>query len=264
MLRSEVLKALLINNLFVLGSLLALPAGFAWLLTFVNRQTKGNLVTRFGINSQVYLGWLGIIIHETSHLIMALIFRHGIQSVRLLKLPHLNREATDDTDLALGYVNHTWNQHSFYQTIGNLFIGVAPIFGCTASLLGLDYLLFPGLAHAILKIAAHPTQPTWQSSWQALTTGFGGWGALLILLGLTIFIVIGGFDLSPADYQNSALGLSSTVILLVVFTTIITLLDAHATVIVGAIVTFGLTMAIILSYALIISLIVMAVTRALR
>ncbi|MFC6182276.1 hypothetical protein [Lactiplantibacillus daowaiensis] len=258
------MKQLIINNVLVLGSLLGLPAGFAWLLTRVNRQTKGNLVSRFGLNSQVYLGCLGIIIHETSHLIMALIFRHGIQSVRLLKLPHLNRADGADDDLALGYVNHTWNQHSFYQTIGNLFIGVAPIFGCTASLLGLDYWLFPGLAHAIIKLAANPTAPAWQASWQVLQAGIGSWGQMGLLLILTILIVIGGFDLSPADYQNSALGLSSTLILLLVFTTVVTLLDQHATVILQAVITFGFTIAIILSYSLLISLIVMLITRVLR
>ncbi|MFD1421093.1 hypothetical protein [Lactiplantibacillus songbeiensis] len=258
------MKQLVINYALVLGNLLGLPAVFAWLLTVVNRQTKRNLVTKFGINSQVYLGCLGIIIHETSHLIMALIFRHGIQSVRLLKLPHVNRRHGGDDDLALGYVNHTWNQHSFYQTIGNLFIGVAPIFGCTASLLGLDYLLFPGLAHAILKLAAKPMRLAWTASWSVLTQQVGNWWQLLLLLLLTVLIVIGGFDLSPADYQNSALGLSSTIVVLVVFTTIITLLDAHATVILQAVTTFGLTMAIILSYSLVVSLLVMLITRFLR
>jgi len=257
------LKLLILNYALVLGSLLGIPAGFAWLLTLVNRQTKSNLVTKFGINSQVYLGCLGIVIHETSHLIMAVIFRHGIQSVRLLKLPHLNTRNGDD-DLALGYVNHTWNQHSVYQNIGNLFIGVAPIFGCTASLLGLDYLLFPGLAHAILKLAAHPTRLAWADSWQVLTQQVGSWWQLLLLLGLTILIVIGGFDLSPADYQNSALGLSSTIVLLVILTTIITLLDAQASVVLQAITTWGLTMAIILSYSLLVSLVVMLITRWLR
>ena len=69
------------NNGIVLLVIIGLPGLFAWLLTIINRQTKVNLVNHYGINSQVYCGFLGIIIHELSHLILALIFRHGIQSV---------------------------------------------------------------------------------------------------------------------------------------------------------------------------------------
>ncbi|BDZ31610.1 hypothetical protein RA086_10320 [Lactiplantibacillus sp. WILCCON 0030] len=251
------------NWLLVLISLLGLPAIFAWGLTTVNRHTKANLVNRYGINSQVYLGCLGIVIHELSHLIMAVIFRHGIQSVRLLKLPHLNQTNGADDDLVLGYVNHTWSQASFYQSIGNLFIGVAPIFGCTASLLGLDAWLYPGLAQAIFKIADHPFDPDWAGSWLALTTNTSSWWQLLLLLFLTILIVIGGFDLSPADYQNSSLGLVTMLILLTVATAIFSIFDQHAGQILSVITSFGFTVGLILSYSLIVSLIIMFITKLL-
>ncbi|MDV2576154.1 hypothetical protein RYX41_05660 [Lactiplantibacillus plantarum] len=39
---------------------------------------------------------------------------------------------------------------------------------------------------------------------------------------LTLVIVIGGFDLSPADYQNSAIGLYSTIVIIIVLTTLLT------------------------------------------
>ncbi|ETY73557.1 hypothetical protein [Lactiplantibacillus fabifermentans] len=254
------MKQLLWNNLLVLFSLLGIPALFAWLLTMINRRTKANLVNRFGINSQVYWGCLGIVIHELSHLIVAIIFRHGIQSVRLLKRPHLHPDTDENDDLALGYVNHTWNQHSFYQRVGNLFIGVAPIFGCTAALLGLDALFAPGLAKGILALAASPTNLQWTTSWHDMTSSFGSWWQLLLLLILTIIIVIGGFDLSPADYQNSSLGLTTATILIVVFTTLFTLLDQHATTYFHYIESFGLTIGIILCYSVIVSFVVMLLT----
>lgn len=251
------------NLLLVLLSLLGLPALLAWLLTIVNRQTKANLVNRYGINSQVYLGCLGIIIHELSHLIMAVIFRHHIQSVRLLKLPHLNQDTGVPEDLALGYVNHTWSQASIYQNVGNLFIGVAPIFGCTASLLGLDALLYPGLSQAIFRLADHPFDPDWAGSWAALTTNISGWWQLLLLLFLTILIVIGGFDLSPADYKNSSLGLSTMLIFLTVATIIFSIFDQQSTLILKAVTSFGFTVAMILGYSLLVSIIVMLITRLL-
>ncbi|MBU7446717.1 MULTISPECIES: hypothetical protein [Lactiplantibacillus] len=249
------------NNGLALLILIGVPGVFAWLLTLVNRQTKANLVNHYGINSQVYCVFLGIIIHELSHLIVALIFRHGIHSVRLLKLPRLHQVDDSDEAMALGYVNHTWNRHSLYQVIGNLFIGVAPIFGCTAALLGLDRLLAPGLFRAVFLLADTPEQPQWAASLHALTTTPVSWWQALLLLFLTLTIVIGGFDLSPADYQNSAIGLYSTVGLIIVITSILTLIGITGWL--HQLVTWGLLVAMILSYSLLLSLIVMAVTRLL-
>lgn len=254
------MKVLLQNNLLVLLITLGIPGVFAWLLTVVNRRSKANLVNRFGINSQVYCGFLGIMLHEFSHLVLAIIFRHGIQSVRLLKRPHLRENGADD-DLALGYVNHTWNQRDPYQVIGNLFIGIAPIFGCTGALLGLDFLLAPGLARAILKLAATPSQPDWAASWALIQAAPTTWWQLLLLAALTLTIVVGGFDLSPADYQNSAVGLYSTVTIIVVLTSLLTLLKITGWI--SILVSWGFTVAIILGYSLILSLLVMLLTQGL-
>ncbi|CAM3084744.1 hypothetical protein [Lactiplantibacillus plajomi] len=247
---------LLTNNLIVLTIVIGVPAVFAWLLTLVNRRSKANLVNRFGINSQVYCGFLGIMLHEISHLFVALIFRHGIQSVRLIKLPHLHADQTDD--LALGYVNHTWNRNSPYQVIGNLFIGVAPIFGCTAALLGLDFWLAPGIGRAIVHLAATPEQLDWQGSLQLLMTSPTNWWQLGLLLLLSLSIILGGFDLSPADYENSALGLYSTCGGLVVLTSLATLIGWTGWM--APLIAWGLTVAIILGSSLIVSILVMVLT----
>jgi len=249
------LKEIITNNGLVLLITLGLPELFTWLLSLTNRHTKVNLATRFGINSQVYIGFLGIMIHELSHLLIALLFRHQISSFRLVKRPHLQVEDRAEPDLALGYVRHTWNRRSPYQLIGNLFIGMAPIFGCTAVLLGLDQLLAPGLAKAIFALADTPTAPDWSASWQALTsTPFSWWQGLLLLI-LTITIVVGGLELSSADYQNQAIGLYSMIALLILITTIFTLLGITSWI--HTLVMGGLTVAIILSYSLIVSLLIM-------
>ncbi|WP_048000328.1 hypothetical protein [Lactiplantibacillus herbarum] len=234
---------------------LGLPELFTWLLTITNRRTNANLIARFGINSQVYCGFLGIMIHELSHLVIALLFRHRISSFRLVKLPHLKAKNGDEPDLALGYVYHVWNHRSPYQLIGNFFIGMAPIFGCTAVLLVLDQLLAPGLAKAIFELADTPTAPNWAASWQALTTTHVSWWQLLLLLVLTITIVVGGLELSSADYQNQAIGLYSMIALLIVVTTIFTLLGITGWI--HHLVMAGLTIAMILSYSLIVSLLIM-------
>ncbi|MGY0276604.1 hypothetical protein [Limosilactobacillus fermentum] len=74
--------------------------------------------------AQVIGGGIGIIIHELSHLIVALLFRHQIKGVALLRIPRPN-----DGDTSLGYVQHAGQTTSLYQRSGNFFIGVAPLIG---------------------------------------------------------------------------------------------------------------------------------------
>ena len=74
-------------------------------------------------------------------------------------------------------------------------------------------------------------------------------------------IVIGGFDLSPADYQNSAIGLYSTIGIIIVLTTLLTFIGITGWI--HTLVTWGLMVAIILGYSLLVSLLVMLVTHLL-
>lgn len=68
-------------------------------------------------------GWLGLILHEISHMIMCKIFRHKIISFKLLSLDSGFRE--------FGYVNFTHDKYSIYQITGLFFVGVSPIItGC--------------------------------------------------------------------------------------------------------------------------------------
>ncbi len=65
-------------------------------------------------------GWFGASVHEISHALMCIIFRHKIEKIQFFTL-------NTDTGRA-GYVSHRYNPESFYQKIGNLFIGIAPVF----------------------------------------------------------------------------------------------------------------------------------------
>lgn len=203
--------------------LLVLPTGFIAALTFINRDTKRYLANGLGINSELYLGWFGIFCHELSHLVVALLFGHHIASVRLLKRPHPDQLGADGrADLALGYVNHTWNQNSAYQRIGNLFIGIAPIFGCSLVLLALMAGLLPGLFQGILTLMTHPLALDWTGFRQALAHPTDRWWRWLIMLVIAINISVGGFDLSAADLSNSRLGLIGFILTLVLITVVVT------------------------------------------
>ncbi|WP_251717250.1 hypothetical protein [Lactobacillus agrestimuris] len=110
--------ALLITIIFV-----ALPALLVLFVKQLSYFANEKLVNTFGFNSQIYIGGLGVVIHELSHLLLAIIFMHRIDSVRLLRIPNKN----DPSDTTLGYVKHSWSRNSLYQSVGNVFIGTAPV-----------------------------------------------------------------------------------------------------------------------------------------
>jgi len=69
----------------------------------------------------LFFGWLGTAVHEFSHLFMCVVFGHKVNDFKLFIL--------NPKDNVMGYVKHRYNPESFYQSAGNLFIGIAPILG---------------------------------------------------------------------------------------------------------------------------------------
>ena len=70
------------------------------------------------------LGVAFIPLHELSHALACLLFRHKITGIRLVSF---------DGGLG-GYVNHTWNTKSLYQRFGLFFIAIAPLLTAIAML----------------------------------------------------------------------------------------------------------------------------------
>ncbi|MBU3829970.1 MAG: hypothetical protein H9843_03625 [Candidatus Limosilactobacillus merdavium] len=169
-------------------------------LSLISRHNKQLIVNIWGVKAQLLLGGIGVIIHELSHSLVAVLFGHRITRMRLLHFPNPH----DPNDNSLGSVDHSWNNHSLYQRVGNVFIGIAPIVGNTAVLILITNWLMPGIL-----------------SWFSLstTTAAFSWSKFFIWLILVININIGGFDLSSADLKNSGSGLLTllTIILIVSF-----------------------------------------------
>ncbi|GAB6092865.1 hypothetical protein [Furfurilactobacillus curtus] len=206
----QVLISLLTTFFYGLG----LPLFFSWVLTIINRNSKQVLASHFGINSQVYLGALGIIIHESSHLLMALLFAHKITGVRLIKFAHPQQAPDDPEALTLGYVNHRWNSGSTYQTMGNFFIGFAPIVGVSVLIFGLTAWLLPTVSANWLAFAVNPQVGT---LFHAPVTNIPIGAAMIHILVWLVFVTnlsVGGFDLSSADLRNSSTGLATYTLLL--------------------------------------------------
>ena len=83
----------------------------------------GTTATRsIGLRVFAWLTAPGIIVHETGHAIFCLLFGHKVKEFKWFD---------PQPDGTLGHVVHTWKKGSFYQGVGNFFIGTGPVwFGC--------------------------------------------------------------------------------------------------------------------------------------
>ena len=87
-----------------------------WSAQFLARQSN----RLFGRRLHLYLfGLLGTIVHEGSHVIACVLFRHRVYHVKWF-----DAQATDG---ALGSVEHSYDPTSGYQRVGTVVIGIAPL-----------------------------------------------------------------------------------------------------------------------------------------
>ena len=78
---------------------------------------------------------VGTPIHELGHALMCILFGHKITAMSLWQ--------PNNKDGLLGYVEHTYNKRNPYQLLGNLFIGLGPIFSGLLVIFGVLSLCFP-------------------------------------------------------------------------------------------------------------------------
>lgn len=113
-----------IESFFNLASVLGVFIVFGILLNLIESKNNELIQNSLGIKFIVFTGFIGTVVHELSHMLMAFIFNHKIVKIELFR-PFKYKE-----DGVLGYVKHTYNSSNLYQQIGNFFIGIAPmIFG---------------------------------------------------------------------------------------------------------------------------------------
>lgn len=126
-----VLKTSIIEIFYLTG--LILLAGL--ILGLFERLSNDFMQKSLGRKGILITAWLGTPIHEIGHALMCIIFNHRITKMKLLNTRMENG--------VLGYVEHSYNPSSLYQRIGNLFIGLGPIFSGIASLIIGMYFLLP-------------------------------------------------------------------------------------------------------------------------
>lgn len=219
-----------INGTFLM---LLVPALFVLVLRQLSHEANQRLVNIFGFNSQIIVGGLGIIVHELSHLIMAIVFGHHINAVRLLRIP------SDTNDMSLGYVKHTWAPTSTYQKVGNAFIGIAPVLGCTL----LIYIIMRTLNAPIscvqdqitAQLLSNGTTLNWNfltHSWiyvfELFQINFDSVRHSIIALLLVISLCFGGFDLSEADLNSGKYAFLGLIGVIFIGLLLISFLGFHA------------------------------------
>lgn len=118
---------------------------FAMIIHWLERAIQLRLSERFGWSSIMWTGWLGTPIHELSHVLACLVFKHKVTEVALFQ--------PDRQSGRLGYVQHTWSKGNWYQEFGNIFIGIAPLIGGSIALGTLLWIFYPEAVRAAVESA---------------------------------------------------------------------------------------------------------------
>lgn len=199
--------------------IILIPGVLGTVLVWMSRKNKQLVTGMNGLPGMILFGGVGVILHELSHLIMALLFGHHSDRVALLHIPRRD----DPNDNCLGYVNHSWNDHNLYQRCGNVFIGIAPVIGCTLLMALLTRYLAPQIYNDFLQLFLPNAAP--------LPVDDGQKWQLIAWLVLMINIAVGGFDLSGADLQNSLHGVTALIIVMLLTALLLSWLSTPLTVV---------------------------------
>ena len=105
---------------------------------------------RWGYRVVLATSIVGTPIHELGHALMCLLFGHRITAMALWQ-----PRAKDGT---IGFVTHTFNRRNPYHVLGNLFIGVGPIFSGMAVLTLAVWLGFPSAFGGFIAAAHQAAQ----------------------------------------------------------------------------------------------------------
>lgn len=113
------------HNLLQLGILAGGVVAIAVLLHAVEKAASRVVSHHFGWRGVLVTGWLGVPLHELSHLVTAKLFGHRIVGVAFFD--------PDPATGTLGYVRHSHSKRTAFQLVGNVIIGIAPLlFGALA------------------------------------------------------------------------------------------------------------------------------------
>lgn len=122
-------KTLFLLNLASLALLVVGLIGYALALHLLERRVSRYVAHRLGWRAVLVTGWIGVPLHELSHLAMAKLFGHRIIGYKLFD--------PDPVSGTLGYVRHGYRHPTLWQRSGYFFIGIAPLIAGSIALVAL-------------------------------------------------------------------------------------------------------------------------------
>ncbi len=207
---------------------------YAVVMHCLDQFVERRLAARFGWSSVMWTGWLGTPVHELSHALMCLVFRHRIDELVLFR--------PDPVAGRLGYVRHSFRKHDYYEEIGNLFIGVAPLFGGALVLTGLTALFYPATIRMAWDAIAHAPDGIefdywWNRAIDALGVVFAAeefrrprlWVFVYLVTCVTVHIAP-----SPSDYEGASRGVLRFVVPVVALVMVLGLFTSSSEAILNA------------------------------
>ena len=241
---------------------------FGWIISLLRRGFC-SLTGKAGPKILLATGIIGTPIHELSHAAMCLLFGHKIVEIKLYT-PKSN-------DGSLGYVNHTYRKKNIYHQIGNFFIGVAPVVLGGIVVVLLLALLLPDAFHSVSRdisalksssIDSLPIADFLGMIWTAIceifsTDSLSSWqGWVFIILALMISTHM---EMSAPDIKGSLKGLAFLlVIMLLVDGAMYLIFPGAFYAITGASVSFGFSLAAILSISSLFLLLLVIIAAIIR
>lgn len=187
----------------------------AGILQFVSMLLKKYTFMLAGEKCWTFLAASGTVLHESSHALFCLIFRHKIKDMKLF---------APDGKGTLGYVNHSWDKRSFYQCAGNFFIGIAPVVIGAMVISLLTFIFYPAAYRSIsaenfntlADVLAEALKLCWRMLRNvAAVENFFRWQSWVHLI---LILLIGSqISLSAADFKGikaGAAALAGTITLL--------------------------------------------------
>jgi hypothetical protein len=220
------LRTAAVASLVQIGVFLAPGLVLAFIMNYESGFVERRALLSIGKGWYLGLfGWLGTIVHELGHAVFCLFFRHKITAIKLFD--------PDPESGTLGYVEHSYNSASIYQSVGNFFIGIGPILLGTAIIYLLAYFLL-GLNPLNLADKLNVQQSdiySWEAFVQVLRTLWSSSASLLrevfawsnlsnwhlyAFIYLT-FAIGSSIRLSPADVKGALRGFGLILLLILVF-----------------------------------------------
>jgi len=137
---------ILVSTFYQMSAIFGFVIVFGLLLYFISRSTRKAFANSNLAQLDIYLtGWIGTPVHEFGHAIFCVLFGHRINEIKFY--------TPNSHDGSLGLVNHSYNPKSYYQRIGNFFIGIGPVLIGSFTIYGLIYLLLPNSGYISQLIA---------------------------------------------------------------------------------------------------------------